>query len=183
MPFSVYPVTARQQLSSVHAVSLISFVEGHCVSQMYRREGHNGLMPPQQPHQPPPPQQQQQPQLDAPVAREPLLLFPLLQQHRSRQGISYSKDMSSGAPGIAMAPAAGGSQGGPTSAGAQWRWALGRNDRKKVCVTALCLQGEVPLELQQVNKWASAAAFAVVGGSAAFPCADPGLPCLAVLGD
>lgn len=131
--------------------------------QMYRRDVHNGLMLPPQP-QPPPQQQQQQPpeqlqqQLEVPVAREPLLLFPLLQQHRARQGFPFPKDFSSSpaaAPGAASGlPAAAtgaGSAGTPCGAGSQWRWTLGRNDRKKVAVTALCLQGEVPLEMQQVR--------------------------------
>ncbi|CDI86133.1 RNA binding motif-containing zinc finger protein, putative [Eimeria praecox] len=136
---------------------------GHEEEAMYRRDGHNGLMLPPQPQ--PPPQQQQQPpeqsqqQLEVPVAREPLLLFPLLQQHRARQGFPFLKDFSSSpaaaapaaASGLPAAPAGTGSAGAPCGAGAQWRWTLGRNDRKKVAVTALCLQGEVPLEMQQLQ--------------------------------
>ena len=129
---------------------------------MYRRDGHNGLMLPLQPQ--PPPQQQQPPtdqpqqQLEVPAAREPLLLFPLLQQHRARHGFPFLKDFSSSPPaipagtwGLPAAPPGTGAPAGPCGAGAQWRWTLGRNDRKKVAVTALCLQGEVPLEMQQVS--------------------------------
>ncbi|KAL8270899.1 hypothetical protein Esti_005193 [Eimeria stiedai] len=92
-------------------------------------------------------QQQQQQQVEAPVSREPLLLLPLLQQHRARQAaLSPPKDFSAAAAGAAAAAA-----GGPCGPGAQWRWWLGRNDRKRVCVVALCLQGEVPLDTQQLQ--------------------------------
>ncbi|CDJ48907.1 RNA binding motif-containing zinc finger protein, putative [Eimeria brunetti] len=134
---------------------------GHDEDAIYRRDGHNGLMLPPQPQ--PPPQQQQPPeqpqqQVEVPVAREPLLLFPLLQQHRARQGFPFPKDFSSSpaaappaASGLPTAPAGAGATGTPCGAGAQWRWTLGRNDRKKVAVTALCLQGDVPLEMQQLQ--------------------------------
>ena len=55
------------------------------------------------------------------------------------------------ASGLPAAATGAGSAGTPWGAGSQWRWTLGRNDRKKVAVTALCLQGEVPLEMQQVR--------------------------------